>query len=653
MTSKNKKKHPVSVENLYHSRGASTTQQLEVTRQLVMLHTASAQISSSLEVDQVSNIVTRELNNIFSTSLCILRQWNKEEGAIRKVATHEVVSPLKRLDESSLYLSEFPLRAKSLNEQKVIQTTVSDPNIDAAEAKFLKEHGFKSLLLLPLIHHNETIGLIETYDINERIYEIHEIVSAKLYANHAAIAIENALLYDKAQDEINIRKQVEEKLRHDALHDSLTGLPNRNLFLDRLERAILRRKRFPGGEFSVLYLDLDRFKIINDTFGHAEGDQILIEIANVLKSCVREIDTISRFGGDEFLILIEGNINPKSASQFADRILTELNTPIKTAGVDFIPSASIGIVMSSADYETPEEYIQDADIAMYHAKSHGKGRYEIFSSTKGLRARSRLVLEKELNQAVNNQDFLLHYQPIFELESQKIVGLEALLRWSKGKGKLVFPNEFLPVLEDIGVLFDVGIWAVEEACKHVLRWQEANEFDPPLSLSVNFSSSQLTYPYFVPMVNQTLADCRFDANHFIVEITENILVKETSLVTNILYELKKLGINIHLDDFGTGFSSLSYLKNLPIDAIKIGYEFIDQIDPGKKDQGLLDVIISMAEKLEMDTIAEGVETEIQANKLRELGCHYAQGFFFKKGLEAAGIEKYLKKYRQTLKSMEN
>lgn len=653
MTPKDKKKHPESVENLYQRRGASTTQQLEVTRQLVMLHTASAQISSSLDVDQVSTIVTKELNNIFSTSLSIISQLDEEKGILNRIAAHKIVSPKKEIEESSLCLSQFPLRAQALNEQKVIQTTLSDPEIDVTEAKFLKEHGFKSLLLLPLIHHNETIGLIETYDIDEKVYEIHEIVLAKLYANHAAIAIENARLFDRSQEEINIRKQVEEKLRYDALHDALTGLPNRNLFLDRLERLILRAKRFPEVEFAVLYLDLDRFKRINDTFGHTEGDRVLIEVAQILQDSVREIDTVSRFGGDEFLILIEGKIKMKDVLQFADRILTTLNIPLKIAGVDVIISASIGIVLSSAEYENPEEYIQDADIAMYHAKSRGKGRYEVFTSTKGLRARSRLTLEKELNQAISKREFLLYYQPIIELENMNIIGFESLLRWKKTGGEIINPHEFLPILEDIGMLFDLGIWVFSESCKNVGAWQKILGLVPPLSISINVSNSQLAHPQFIPLVKETMEQCPFDPHHLIIEVTENILIKEINVATRILHELQKLGVRIHLDDFGTGFSSLSYLRNLPIDAIKIDREFIDQIDPEKKDQGLLNIIIAIAEKLGMDTIAEGVETEIQAQILREMGCLYAQGFYYNEGQDAESTEKYLKEYNRALKSKRN
>jgi diguanylate cyclase (GGDEF)-like protein len=648
-----KKKHSDSIENLYQRRDVSTTQQLEVTRQLVMLQTASAQISSSLDVNEVCSIVTRELNNIFSTRVCILSRWNKENGTLYRVATHMMGSHIKEIEDSSFRLSDFPLRKQALDGQRVIQSISSDPKIDSAEKKFLKKHGYKSVLLLPLVHQNEAIGLIETYDLEERIYEIHEIVLAKLYANHASIAIENARLFDRAQEEIDIRKQVEEKLRYDALHDGLTGLPNRNLFLDRLERVILRAKRFPEVKFAVLYLDLDRFKRINDTFGHTEGDRVLIEVAHILQSCVREIDTVSRFGGDEFLILIEGKIKTKNVLHFADRILDKLSTPMKVAGVDVVMTASVGIVLNSPEYENSEEYIQDADIAMYHAKSRGKGRYEVFTSSRGLRARSRLTLEKELNQAISKKEFLLYYQTIIELEHMNIIGFESLLRWEKGNGEILHPHDFLPVLEDTGMLFDLGTWVFSEGCKNVAAWQRTLGIDPPLSVSINVSSSQLTHPQFVPMVKETMDHCPFDTNHLIIEVTENILIREISLATRILHELQELGVRIHLDDFGTGFSSLSYLRNLPIDAIKIDREFIDQIDPEKNDQGLLNLIISIAEKLEMDTIAEGVETEIQAQILRDMGCLYGQGFYFKEGQNAKDTEKYLNKYKKTMKTMAN
>jgi diguanylate cyclase (GGDEF)-like protein len=644
-----KKKQAENVENLYQRRGASTTQQLEVTRQLVMLQTASAQISSSLDINEVCSIVTRELNNIFATRVCSLSRWDKEQDILHRVATHKVGEEKLEIKESSFRLKDFPLRAHALDNQKVIQSVLSDPDIDPIELKFLKKHGYKSVLLLPLVHQKEAIGIIETYDIKEKTYEIHEIVLAKLYANHASIAIENARLFNRAQEEIDIRKQVEERLRYDALHDDLTGLPNRNLFMDRLERVMLRSKRFKDVDFAILYLDLDRFKRINDTFGHAEGDRVLIEVANILQSCAREVDTVSRFGGDEFLILLEGQIKRDNVLKFADRVQAKLNAPFKIREVDVLNSASIGIVLSSSEYENPEEYIQDADIAMYHAKSRGKGRYEFFSATKGLRARSRLTLEKDLNQAINDKEFLLYYQPIIELQNLKIVGFETLLRWEKSNGDILLPHNFLHILEDIGLIFDLGIWVLEQGCKQVSTWQNEFGFTPALSNSINISGNQLAHPQLVPMVEETLKKCGVDASNLIIEITENILISEINLATKKLHELQELGVRIHLDDFGTGFSSLSYLRNLPINAIKIDREFVGQIDPKMDDQGLLNLIIAIAEKLNMDTIAEGVETESQANVLRELGCLYGQGFYFKEGQEAKDTKKYLKNYIKILK----
>jgi diguanylate cyclase (GGDEF)-like protein len=644
-----KKKQAESVENLYQRRGASTTQQLEVTRQLVMLQAASAQISSSLDVNEVCSIVTRELNNIFSTRVCALSRWDKENDVLHRLSIHKVGDKGTEINENPYKLKDFPLRTQALQDQKVIQVVLSDPNIDPTELKFLKKHKLKSVLLLPLVHQKEAIGLIETYDFHEKFYEIHEIVLAKLYANHASIAIENARLFDRAQEEIDIRKQVEEKLRYDALHDDLTGLPNRNLFMDRLERVMLRSKRFKDVDFAILYLDLDRFKRINDTFGHAEGDRVLIEVANILQSCAREVDTVSRFGGDEFLILLEGKIKRENVLKFADRVQAKLNAPYKIRDVDVLNSASIGIVLSSSEYENPEEYIQDADIAMYHAKSRGKGRYEFFSATKGLRARSRLTLEKDLNQAINDKEFLLHYQPIVELNNLQLIGFETLLRWEKSNGDVLLPHNFLHILEDIGLIFDLGIWVLEQGCKQVAAWQNKFGFTPALSNSINISGNQLAHPQLVSMVEETLKKCGVDAKNLIIEITENVLINEINLATKKLHELQELGVRIHLDDFGTGFSSLSYLRNLPINAIKIDREFVNQIDPEKDDQGLLNLIIAIAEKLNMDTIAEGVEAESQAIVLRELGCLYGQGFYFKEGQTAKDTETYLKNYIKILK----
>jgi len=514
--------------------------------------------------------------------------------------------------------------------------------LDENNRAALDKYDGKSVLEIPLKVGGEFNAVIEIWDSRDkRKFTNNEISICQTIALQAAIAIENADLYSKAQEEIKSRKIIEEKLKYEAFHDSLTDLPNRNLLLDRLEQAIFRTKRFEDMNFAVVYVDLDRFKNINDTFGHSKGDNVLIEISRILKRSVREVDTVSRFGGDEFILILEGPLDLKGAKVFAERIQENIRKPIIIDGNKLVITTSMGVTLGSRESNNAEDLLRDADIAMYHAKALGKGRCEIYSPTKGLVATIRMELESELQQAINNNEFLIHYQPIIDLETERLIGFEALLRWQKKDGTLVYPNDFIPVLEETGLIIEVGYWILNEVCEQILHWQNSYHHLPPLSISINVSSYQLSHPDFVPMIQQSIKKFGLDANRLILEITENIIIHEITSVAQSLKELQNLGVQIHLDDFGTGYSSLGYLSQLPIDSIKIDRIFINKIVPDDEHKGLLKTMLSMAKELNIGVVAEGIEKKEQLTILKKMGCAFGQGYFFKEGQNIADTEKYL------------
>jgi len=515
------------------------------------------------------------------------------------------------------------------------------------EWKFLKKNKYQSYLMIPITQHGKVLGILEVLSKKEVEFVAHEFVIIKLFTDNCAIAIENAELFNQTRREIEHRKIAEEKLRHDALHDELTGLPNRTLFLDRLERLILRTKRQTQASFAVIYLDLDNFKLINDTFGHLEGDRVLIDIANILSKNVRDVDTVSRFGGDEFLILLDGYTDTANLEDFINRVQELLSEPIKIHEHEIVITASLGIAMPVSDKDSAEDYIRNSDIAMYNAKSQGKGRYEYFSETKGVAAKQRLRLESELRNSIKHMRFLVHYQPIVALETKKVVGLEALLRWQPVRGDIQLPGTFIGHLETMGLMFDVGLWVLKESCENLVEWQEKYKFDPLLTVSVNISNSQIVHPRFTGELERIIEEAGVKPNQLILEITENIFIRDAELVSKILRKIQELGVQIHLDDFGTGYSSLGYLNKLPIDAIKIDRAFVKEVVSPDKHRGVINSIILLAQDLGLNVIAEGIENEIHIEYLEKTGCKFGQGFLFDPGLNTKDIEKLFKKQKSS------
>jgi diguanylate cyclase (GGDEF)-like protein len=445
----------------------------------------------------------------------------------------------------------------------------------------------------------------------------------------------------KLNQEIIERNRVEEKLIHDAFHDGLTGLANRVLFMDRLSHAIEFSKREINYHYDILYIDLDNFKSINDGLGHSFGDLALIEAARRISTNTRASDTVARFGGDEFVVLIENTMEDDAGITITKRIFSEFERPFLLNNKELPITCSIGIKQGITNCENSEEIIRDADIAMYCAKENGKARSEVFNLAMRKSALSRLEIEEDLRRAISNCEFTLNYQPIYSVRQNEIVGFEALVRWQHPKHGLLLPGVFIKIAEKSGLIIPLGDWVLQEACSQLKKWHiEFPDMDS-LWVSVNISGKQIIRADFVDKVNSILSATGLDPNKLKLEITENVFIENQIAVDHILTKLRESGVTFMIDDFGTGYSSLGYLKNLFVSTIKIDKSFVDDILAGQKDLEIINTIILMAHCLGMDTIAEGIENSIQLEKLKSINCKYGQGYFLSKPITGKQIEAIL------------
>ncbi|ELS02909.1 PAS domain S-box/diguanylate cyclase (GGDEF) domain-containing protein [Xenococcus sp. PCC 7305] len=438
--------------------------------------------------------------------------------------------------------------------------------------------------------------------------------------------------------DITERKHMEKQLLHDALHDSLTGLPNRALFMDRLDHELKRAKAHPDYVFAVLFLDLDRFKVVNDSAGHLVGDQLLIEISRRLEKTVNFTDTVARLGGDEFTILLENIHNIKNAIAVAEKIDLALGVPFKLKGYELFTSASIGIALSSEGYENPDEIMRDADLTMYSAKEQGRARYEIFNSSLHDRAITRLQLETDMRRGIEREEFLIYYQPINSLKTGKLAGFEALARWKHPVRGIVSPAEFIPVAEETGTIIPLGTWIMERACNQMKLWQELYPQKCSLQISVNLSGKQLRDPSLLEKIDGILQNTGLSGEYLKIEITESSLIENMEVATQTLLDIKNRGIKLSMDDFGTGYSSLSYLHLFPVDILKIDRSFVQDIQINKGNYAIVKAIVTLAHVLEMEVIAEGIEDSFQLEQLKLLNCEYGQGYYFAKPLSKQQAE---------------
>jgi diguanylate cyclase (GGDEF)-like protein/PAS domain S-box-containing protein len=447
-----------------------------------------------------------------------------------------------------------------------------------------------------------------------------ETSAAPIHDRHGGVIGSVMVAHD-----VTVARELSHRLARLALHDSLTDVPNRTLFSDRLDQALMRAHR-GGSSVAVLYIDLDRFKHINDSLGHAVGDELLKSVAHRLQSCVRSSDTVSRQGGDEFLVLLADVAQPRDASVCAEKILEALDAPLRLGGHDLRITASIGIATFPGDAEDAESLLRNADFAMYQAKYSGRNNYQFFRPDMNSNAVERQSVETDLRLAVARQEFVLNYQPRVALETGAIVGVEALIRWQRPRHGLMAPARFIPVAEESGLILPIGRWTLETACRQARAWQNAGL--PSISVAINVSAVELRGKDFLNNVQQVLAESGLEPSLLELELTETFMMQDWQSTAAILRALKDLGVRIALDDFGTGYSSLSYMKRFPIDALKIDQSFVRDMTTDSDDASIVSAVIDMGKSLNMRVVAEGVQTRAQLDFLRERHCPEGQGFYF-------------------------
>lgn len=615
---------------------------------------------------QVKEVLTRinyqlELQTA-QKNIITLNQQLEERVKERTIKLNQVIQQLtsevkeRKLIQDRLYKSEERLESILSSIEDVVWSMSPDSlDLIYLNSSVTKIYGYSlssflenKSLWFDLIHpeDKERIkgafqAMLKTGSLSEEYQILREGNEVRWISNRGyAIYDQNKQIirFDGIIRDITDQKKAEKQLIHNALHDALTGLPNRILFQDRVEQAIAHNKRHPDYLFSVFFVDLDRFKFINDSLGHVIGDKFLQKIAVVLSKCLRSEDTLARFGGDEFTMLINNINDVNEAFIIADRILAQFVNPLIVQGHTIFSSASIGIVIGNKDYKISADLLRDADIAMYRSKELGKGRYTLFQKEMYQESLKIRTIENELHSALKQKQFELYYQPIIALETSKLVGFEALIRWHHPQNGLMSPDNFIPIAQETDLIIDIGDWVLEEACKQLRIWQTKLLNGENLTMSINVVSKQLANPDFLEKLNQVLSTTGIEGNKLRIEITESTIMSQGEDTIRKLEKLREKNILLSIDDFGQGYSSLSYLHHFPINTLKIDRTFVTQMTMEKQNLEIVRTIILLAHILNLDVVAEGVENYHQVTLLQKLGCEFAQGYFFSPPSTVAQIE---------------
>jgi len=510
-------------------------------------------------------------------------------------------------------------------------------------------------LIVPPDHREELTGVFESLRRGERI-EHYETTRMRKDGTRVDVSISMSPILDaqgrpvgatSITRDITYRRQAERQMLHGALHDAVTDLPNRASFIERVSQALARMRRDPHYRFGVLFFDCDHFKAVNDSLGHAAGDRLLVEIAKRLQASVRPGDVVARLGGDEFTLLLEEVAGPSEVEHVARRVLDSMAAPLSLEGREVRASASIGVVLSEPHYEQAQDVLRDADLAMYRAKERGRARFQVFDAEMRNWAHARSGMEADLREALGRNEFRLHFQPIVEIETGRVQGFEALLRWRHAKRRVLLPQDFLPMAEQTGLIIPIGKWVLREACRHVRHWQKAGPGAGPVRISVNLSAKQLADSSLVDDVRAVLQDTGLAPAALSLEVTESVLMDSVDSSIAALQRLRELGIHLHMDDFGAGRSSLSDLPRFPLQGIKVDRTFVHRMGARRSDLEIVRSIVDLAEHLGLTVIAEGVETASQRERLIAFGCELAQGFLFAKPIEPEAARALLSEQQQS------
>lgn len=579
------------------------------------------------------------LNNVYNNETWLCSGWTLASLFIASAGAHQLLSINNRVvnKKRNHYLKIFI--------EKINQVIVFIPFaiLILAYALLIQNNVFKQFDLGILVYWIGCIIVlviilqIITYYENRQLHQKLTLALEQVQEQAMRLSSTNAEL----RLEINDRKNAEDQLAYDALHDGLTGLPNRVLYNDRLDQALEFTQRHPESQSSVLFLDLDRFKLVNDSLGHNIGDQLLVQVSRRLTQGLRSIDTVARLGGDEFVFLLADTKEEKYVTLVTDRIMGELTPPFILDGHEIHITASIGVVMNIRGYTQSDQVIRDSDIAMYQAKSLGKARTAVFCPEMRNCALTQLELEDNLRYAIENKEFVLNYQPIIALDSSQLIGFEALIRWRHPQRGMIPPMEFIPAAEESGLIIPIGEWVLYEACAQIKKWQDMIPEWGGLKINVNISGRQYIQPDFVETVEQVLSTTGLKPEYLNLEITESILIENSKAANKVFTRLGCMGVRLEIDDFGTGYSSLGYLQNFPIHTIKIDKTFINNIGSGGGGSDMIRAMIMMASSLGIETIAEGVETEEQLKELQSLMCPFAQGYLLSRPMDNVAAEEYL------------
>ncbi|MGD8457700.1 MAG: EAL domain-containing protein [Anaerolineales bacterium] len=613
-------------------------QQLREQKALVNAVTA---ISSALDLNNVLSQIAKQLTIISSSTSAYIYTHQPTRQISSLIANY--ISPDASPNERQSVLKHSEIG----NDLQFINTIQSDsfhidyrddPDLLPSQRDYMEQNSIKTILYLPLITKGELVGFAEIWDGRRKhAFGEKEIALCKTICRHAAVAMENAELFEKTKNEIIERKKAEAKLFHEANHDSLTNLPNRTLLIDRLQQMIIRSRRTGGYLFAALFIDLDNFKNINDNFGHPIGDQYLVEVSKRFSRIIREIDTLGRLGGDEFMIILDEVSDIIDITLVAERIHECLKPAISINGHQITSSASIGIVVNDPRYKIAEEIIRDADIAMYRAKELGRSRHEYFDQSMRDKVLTRLKAEAELNQAIVDNEFVIHYQPIVSLNSKQILGIEALVRWKNDLRGLLPASAFIPLAEESGKIQKIDEWVLDNGLRQWWMWKKNFPAREPWIMTINISRMEFSQPDFVEKIRSAIEKYNIGASNIGVEITESIIASDADVAISTLNDLKSIGVKILLDDFGKEYSTLNNLLDFPIDFIKVDKGFIQKITT-KRGKGLIKTIIAMGQDLDMKVVVEGIETEEQLEILQSLQCEFGQGYHLAKPIDPSYLD---------------